>query len=200
VGGQCHPSKETPLSLLAPSHLRVQGTGRVCADGHTVPMSLEWGHRSTQEVGGRGGHVPGVEGLGGWSPWTIQCLRSGFWVGLAKRAQQEEEVEVGVCFHPSFRVCCRLCLSKGRGPGSPRLPKGSALHPWALAASHFPGPPQPLFHRLPSVLSEACLLVGSSWFSHLLVNSVSQMCSQPPRCIHGPSDTGDTAAGEAGHL
>ena len=60
--------------------------------------------------------------------------------------------------------------------------------------------PRPPFHRLPSVLVEACLLVGSSWFSHLLVNSVSQMCSQPTQCIHGPSDTGDTAAGEAGHL
>lgn len=189
------PEPSGPLTSQGPGHRESLCRWTHCPD--------EPGMGPQQHPGGRGpgGSGPRGRGPGGWSPWTIQCLRSGFWVGLAKRAQQEEEVEVGVCFHPSFRVCCRLCLSKGRGPGSPRLPKGSALHPWALAASHFPGhPPRPPFHRLPSVLAEACLLVGSSWFSHLLVNSVSQMCSQPPRCIHGPSDTGDTAAGEAGHL
>lgn len=83
---------------------------RVCADGHTVLMSLG-GATAAPRSSGAWGVSPRGWGPGGWSPWTIQCLRSGFWVGLAKRAQQEEEVGVGVCFHPSFHACCRLCLS-----------------------------------------------------------------------------------------
>lgn len=85
---------------------------------------------------------------------------------------------------PPFVSAVDCASPEGQGPRSPQTPKGSALHPWALAASHFPGPPpSPLSTRLPSVLAEACLLVGSSWFGHLLVNCLCHKCVPSPRGI-----------------
>lgn len=84
---------------------------------------------------------------------------------------------------PPFMPAVGCASPEGRGPGSPRLPEGSALHPWALAASPFPGPPGPLATWFPSVLAEACLLVGTGWFSHLLVNSLCRKCAPSPRGI-----------------
>lgn len=51
---------------------------------------------------------------------------------------------------------------------------GSLTLPWA---------PGPLSTWLPSVLAEACLLVGTGWFSHLLVNSLCRKCAPSPRSV-----------------
>ena len=144
---------------------------------------------------------PGARGPGGWSPWTIQCLRSGFWVGLAKRAQQEEEVGVGVCFHPSFHACCRLCLSRGPGTRKPMAPRGFCPASMGTGSLTLPWAPQPPCHMVPQCSGQGLSPRGDRLVQSLAGElSVSQMCSQPPRYIHGPSDTEDTGAGEAGHL
>ena len=149
VGGQCHPSRDSlvpsgPLTSQGPGHKKSLCRWTHCPDEPGIEATAAPGRSGTQGSGPRG------RGPGGWSQWTTQCLHSGVWVGLAKRAQQEEEVEVGVCFRSSFRVCRRLCLSRGPGTQKPTAPPvfcpasvgtGSLTLPWA--------PPAPFPHGFP---------------------------------------------------
>ena len=166
-----------PLTSQGPGHTESLCRWTHCPDEPGIEATAAPGRSGTQGSGPRG------QGPGGWSPWTTQCLHSGFWVGLAKRALQEEEVEVGVCFRSSFRVCHRLCLSRGPGTQKPTAPPRvlPCIHGnWQPHTSL--GPPGPLSTWLPSVLAEACLLVGSGWFGHLLVN-----CLCHPNVLPAPA-------------
>lgn len=76
---------------------------------------------------------------------------------------------------PPFMPAVGCASPEGRG--APRgfcpasMGTGSLTLPWA---------PGPLSTWLPSVLAEACLLVGTGWFSHLLVNSLCRKCAPSP--------------------
>lgn len=82
---------------------------------------------------------------------------------------------------PPFVSAVDCASPEGQEPRSPRPPKGSALHPWELAASHFPGPPRPPFH-MASQCSGRGLSPGGVW----LVRSLAGELSVSPKCAPSP--------------